>query len=58
MDTSFNRGLATNSPKHVHVYRDGRLVVKWDLDHREAMKGRATPRIIRLITQLEDEGRL
>ena len=26
-------------PRHVHVYRDGKLVVKWDLDNRNAMKG-------------------
>ena len=29
-------------PRHVHVYRDGRLVVKWDLDNQKAMKGTAT----------------
>jgi len=23
------------SPRHVHVYRDGALVVKWDLDKEE-----------------------
>ena len=25
-------------PQHVHVYRDGKLVVKWDLDNQKAMK--------------------
>jgi hypothetical protein len=43
-------------PRHVHVYRDGRLVVKWDLDNRKAMKGKATSRILELIAQLESEG--
>jgi len=42
----------------VHVYRDGKLVVKWDLDNRKAMKGSATRRILELIAQLESEGLL
>ncbi len=45
-------------PRHVHVYRDGRLIVKWDLDNRMPMKGKATAKILRLIAQLEAEGRL
>jgi hypothetical protein len=47
-----------HSPRHVHVYRDGRLLVKWDLDHGKAMKGRATRRIRELIEELEAEGLL
>lgn len=45
-------------PRHVHVYRDGRLVVKWNLEDRVAMKGAATDRVIRLIAELEREGAL
>jgi hypothetical protein len=45
-------------PRHVHVYRDGRLVVKWDLDNRKAMKGLATARVVALIEELESEGLL
>jgi len=45
-------------PRHVHVYREGRLVVKWDLENRMAMKGHATARILALIERLEAEGRL
>jgi len=47
-----------HSPRHVHVYKDGKLVVKWDLDNQQTMKGRASARILRLIRQLEDEGAL
>jgi hypothetical protein len=43
-------------PRHVHVYRDGKLVVKWDLDNRLPMKGAATRRVLRLIAELEAEG--
>jgi hypothetical protein len=45
-----------HSPRHVHVYRDGKLVVKWDLDHRCPMKGRASARVLQLIAELEAEG--
>jgi hypothetical protein len=49
---------ADHPPRHVHVYQKRRLVVKWDLEHRMAMKGRATTKVIALISQLEAEGRL
>ena len=45
-------------PRHVHVYRDGKLVVKWDLDNEKAMNGSATRRIIDLIERLQLEGML
>ena len=44
-----------HAPRHVHVYSDGRLVVKWNLDARVPMKGRPTPRILALIALLEKE---
>lgn len=47
-----------HTPRHVHVYRDGKLVLKWDLDHHCAMAGEPTRRILRLIQELEDEGLL
>ena len=47
-----------HSPRHVHVYKDGKLVTKWDLDNQQPMKGRASARVLRLIRQLEDEGAL
>jgi len=43
-------------PRHVHVYRDGRLVVKWNLDDDVAMRGFATARVISIIRELEREG--
>jgi hypothetical protein len=41
-------------PRHVHVYRDGKLIVKWD--NQRPIKGAATRRILALIAQLESEG--
>ena len=45
-------------PRHVHVYRDRRLVVKWDLDNAKPMKGTASRRVRALIEELEAEGLL
>jgi hypothetical protein len=47
-----------HSPRHVHVYCEGHLVVKWDLDNKQPMKGTATKRVRRLIEELESEGLL
>ena len=47
-----------HSPKHVHVYSGGRLVLKWDLENRKAIRGRPTRRILKIIDALREEGRL
>jgi len=47
-----------HSPYHVHVYRDGVLALKWDLENQVPMKGKATRRILRLIDELREEGAL
>jgi len=47
-----------HTPWHVHVYRKGRLVLKWDLEHNVAIKGKPTARILRLIAELRSEGLL
>ena len=33
---------SNHPPRHAHVYRAGRLIVKWDLENRTAMKGKAS----------------
>jgi Domain of unknown function (DUF4160) len=47
-----------HTPRHVHVYRDAKLVVKWDLENRKTMKGNASRRVLTLIAELESEGLL
>jgi hypothetical protein len=42
----------------VHVYRDGKLIVKWDLDSKKPMIENATRRVRVFIEQLEFEGAL
>jgi len=50
--------VGDHAPRHVHVFRDGVLVVKWDLDNGQAMEGAASARVRRLIEELQEEGRL
>ncbi|HEY7516775.1 MAG TPA: DUF4160 domain-containing protein [Methylomirabilota bacterium] len=50
--------VGDHPPRHVHVYRSGRLVVKWDLDNRRAMKGAASRKILALLRQLQSDGRI
>ena len=47
-----------HAPRHVHVYREGQLVVKWDLDNWIPMKGEASRQLLELITGLVSEGLL
>lgn len=47
-----------HTPRHVHVYRDRRLILKWDLESGVAMAGKASARILQLIAELEAEGLL
>jgi hypothetical protein len=47
-----------HSPRHVHVYRDGKLVLKWDLDNQEPMSGCPSRKVLQLIHQLDSEGLL
>jgi len=52
----FATWTSDHAPRRVHVYRDGQLVVKWDLEHRQPMKGEATDRLRRLLDRLVAEG--
>ena len=47
-----------HTPRPVHVYRDGKLVLKWDLDHARPMRGKASRKLLALIEELEKENLL
>lgn len=47
-----------HSPRHVHVYRNRKLVLKWNLDDRVPMKGEPKEKILALIAELEEAGEL
>ena len=50
--------VGDHSPRHVHVYRDGNLVVKWDLDNWQAMNWQASARVVKLLETLVREDKL
>jgi hypothetical protein len=47
-----------HSPRHVHVFKDNKLVLKWNLDAQAPIFGQPTARIVRIIIQLQKEGTL
>jgi len=47
-----------HSPRHVHVYRNTRLVVKCDLENWQPMEGKADRKLLQIIEELDNEGEL
>lgn len=47
-----------HKPKHVHIYKDGRTIAKWDLENRRLMKGNMTRRLKRILDELVEEKKL
>jgi len=50
--------VGDHAPLHVHVFRDGRLILKWNLEKDLPMEGRAPARLVELIRELRRDGRL
>lgn len=48
--------IGDHPPKHIHIYRNGKLVAKFDRESREAMKGRVSGKLRKIINDLESEG--
>jgi hypothetical protein len=49
---------ADHDPRHVHVYRGDVLVAKWNLESNVPISGTPSRRLVILIEQLKNEGRL
>ena len=47
-----------HDPWHVHVLRDGKEILKWNIEKRVVMRGKATRKIIKIIDALVREGQL
>ncbi|MGR3177361.1 MAG: hypothetical protein ACUZ8E_04835 [Candidatus Anammoxibacter sp.] len=47
-----------HSPKHVHVYKDSKLLLKWDIENNKEMKGKSTKKLIALLDELKEDGLL
>jgi len=41
-----------HAPRHIHVRKDGKEIAKWDLENNTLMKGKMTPKILKLIREL------
>lgn len=50
--------IGDHSPRHVHVYRNAKLVVKWDLENWLPMEGKANRKLLQLIEKLNKESKL
>lgn len=50
--------IGDHAPRHVHVYRDSHLVVKWDLESNQPMEGAASRPLRKVIQALVEEGQL
>lgn len=47
-----------HDPPHVHVYKSGKDILKWNLKDHEVIRGKISKRIRRLIRELQNEGKL
>ena len=50
--------VGDHPPRHVHVYRDDRLIVRWNLDDWCPLRGSVPARVRRYLKELRSEGRL
>ena len=50
--------IGDHPPRHVHVFRNGRLVLKWNLEHALPMEGQPSSALLELIRELQEDGRL
>ncbi|MEK7378339.1 MAG: DUF4160 domain-containing protein [Candidatus Binatota bacterium] len=50
--------VGDHDPKHVHVFREGKEVLKWNLEAEVAIDGKTTKKIKKLIAELIGEEKL
>ena len=50
--------IGDHTPKHVHVYRDKQFVMKWNLESNELIEGKMIKKVVKLIEELQEEGKL
>jgi hypothetical protein len=50
--------IGDHEPHHVHVYRDDRLILRWNLETWRPMTGDVTARVLEILARLRREGRL
>ena len=50
--------IGDHTPRHVHVFRDGTLVLKWDLEAWSSTYGNPSRTLRRVLSELREEGLL
>ena len=50
--------MGDHSPKHIHVFKNGRLVAKVEVPGVLVLKGRLTKRLVKIISELVKEQKL
>ena len=54
----FATWIGDHSPRHVHVFKDGRLLGKFNLERNVILEGRISQKVVRIIGTLVKEGLL
>ena len=47
-----------HDPRHVHVFRDGKEIAKWNLGQWVFMSGSVNAKVLKLLKELVEEGEL
>ncbi len=50
--------IGDHAPRHVHIFKRNKLLLKFDLERKKVIEGRINSRIVRLIETLIEEGLL
>jgi len=50
--------IGDHAPKHVHVFKNGKEVMKYDLENKQVMSGRSNRKIEMIILELLKEKEL
>jgi hypothetical protein len=50
------RYLTDHDPVHVHVFQDGKRLLKFNIEDWAVMEGRLTPKARKALEKLKDEG--
>jgi hypothetical protein len=54
----FLNWVGDHSPRHVHVYKSGKFIGKWNLEKNVILSGKLPKKVIDIIKELQKEGRL
>ena len=54
----FFTAIGDHTPRHVHIYRDGELIAKFDLEGWKLISGNMNRRLLQILKALYQEGKL